>query len=116
MRKLPSLCLLLLLSAVCYASEYGKVTQHKIADDVYLFKVTPYGAVGFSGNCIAIINQNSILVFDSTALPETAQTVLAEIRKLSTKPVRYLVNSHWHWDHWGGNDVFEKAFPGLQII
>jgi len=42
--------------------------------------------------------------------------VLNEIRKITDKPVRYLVNSHWHWDHWGGNEVFLAAFPELKII
>jgi cyclase len=30
--------------------------------------------------------------------------------------VRVLVNSHWHQDHWNGNDEYAKAFPGLRII
>jgi glyoxylase-like metal-dependent hydrolase (beta-lactamase superfamily II) len=30
--------------------------------------------------------------------------------------VRYLVNSHWHWDHWGGNETYLAAFPLLQIV
>jgi len=42
--------------------------------------------------------------------------VLAELRKLTPQPVRYLVNSHWHWDHWYGNQVYREAFPGLRII
>jgi glyoxylase-like metal-dependent hydrolase (beta-lactamase superfamily II) len=41
---------------------------------------------------------------------------IAEIRALTAKPVRTLINSHWHQDHWSGNDEFRKAFPGLQII
>ncbi|HEV7552313.1 MAG TPA: MBL fold metallo-hydrolase, partial [Candidatus Angelobacter sp.] len=53
---------------------------------------------------------------DSNGTPETAATVLTEIRKLTDKPVRYLVNSHWHWDHWGGNQTYQAAFPDLQII
>jgi glyoxylase-like metal-dependent hydrolase (beta-lactamase superfamily II) len=69
-----------------------------------------------SGNSVAIISNDSVVVFDSTATPETATTILNEIRKLTEKPVRYLVNSHWHWDHWGGNEVFLAEFPELQII
>ena len=42
--------------------------------------------------------------------------VLAEIRKLTKQPVRYVVNSHWHWDHWYGAEVYHEAFPGLEII
>ena len=100
----------------CFAKDFGKVTSQKVAEGVYLFTTTPYGDVGLSGNSVAIVSDEGVLVFDANGTPETAATVLAEIRKLTDKPVRYLVNSHWHWDHWGGNQVYLAAFPGLQII
>jgi glyoxylase-like metal-dependent hydrolase (beta-lactamase superfamily II) len=100
----------------CVAAEYGKVTSQKVAEGIYLFTATPYADVGLSGNSVAILSEDGVLVFDSGATPETAATVLAEIRKLTSKPVRYLVNSHWHWDHWGGNETYLAAYPGLQII
>jgi cyclase len=105
-----------LLSPFSGAKDYGKVTAQKVADGVYLFTTTPYADVGLSGNSVAILSDDGVLVFDSNATPETAATVLSEIRKLTDKPVRYLVNSHWHWDHWGGNQTYQEAFPGLQII
>jgi glyoxylase-like metal-dependent hydrolase (beta-lactamase superfamily II) len=98
------------------ASESGQVATHKVAEGVYLFSTTGYGDVGLCGNSVAIVSDDSVLVFDSGGIPETAQTILAEIRKLTPKPVRYLVNSHWHWDHWGGNQVYRQAFPSLEII
>lgn len=100
----------------CTAADFGKVASHKVAEGIYLFTTTPYADVGLSGNSVAILTDEGVLVFDSGATPETAATVLAEIRKLTDKPVRYLVNSHWHWDHWGGNETYLAAFPGLQII
>jgi glyoxylase-like metal-dependent hydrolase (beta-lactamase superfamily II) len=100
----------------CPAADFGKVTGQKVAEGVYLFTTTPYADVGLSGNSVAILSDDGVLVFDSNATPETAATVLAEIRKLTDKPVRYLVNSHWHWDHWGGNQTYQAAFPALQII
>jgi glyoxylase-like metal-dependent hydrolase (beta-lactamase superfamily II) len=100
----------------CMAKDYGKVTSHKVAEGVYLFTTTPYGDVGLSGNSVAILSDDGVLVFDSNGTPETAASVLAEIRKLTGKPVRYLVNSHWHWDHWGGNQTYIAAFPLIQII
>ncbi|HEV7676184.1 MAG TPA: MBL fold metallo-hydrolase [Candidatus Angelobacter sp.] len=115
----PFLSILLslgILSSYAVAKDYGKVTGQKVAEGVYLFTVTPYADVGLSGNSIAILSDDGVLVFDSNGTPETAATVLTEIRKLTDKPVRYLVNSHWHWDHWGGNQTYQAAFPGLQII
>ena len=47
---------------------------------------------------------------------ERARAVIEEIRKLTPKPVRVLINSHWHQDHWSGNDEYLKAFPGLRIV
>jgi cyclase len=98
------------------AAEFGKVTSTKVAEGIYLFTTAPYADAGLSGNSIAILSSEGVLVFDANGTPETAATVLAEIRKLTDKPVRYLVNSHWHWDHWGGNQVYLAAYPGLQII
>jgi cyclase len=100
----------------CHAKDYGKVTGQKVAEGVYLFTTTPYADVGLSGNSVAILSDEGVLVFDSSATPETAASILAEIRKLTDKPVRYLINSHWHWDHWGGNQTYLAAFPALQII
>jgi glyoxylase-like metal-dependent hydrolase (beta-lactamase superfamily II) len=65
---------------------------------------------------VAVINDDDVVVFDSCTRPVTAKAVIAEIRKLTPKPVRILINSHWHQDHWSGNDAFAKAFPGLRIL
>lgn len=112
-RFFVALCLFVQFIPQCLAKDFGKVTSQKVAEGVYLFTTTPYGDVGLSGNSVAVMSDNSVavmsddgvLVFDANGAPETAATVLAAIRKLTDKPVRYLVNSHWHWDHWGGNQV-----------
>ncbi len=116
MKILTVIFLILIALAPIDAEEYGKVDIKKVADGIYLFRTTPYGDVGMSGNSVAILTNDGVIVFDSTAIPETASTILGEIKKLTDKPVRYLINSHWHWDHWGGNEVFLAAFPDLQII
>lgn len=88
----------------------------QLAPGVHLFETAPYGEVGLDGNSIAIITDDGVIVFDANGTPAAAAAVLAEIRKLTPRPVRYLVNSHWHWDHWYGNQVYRDAFPGLRII
>jgi glyoxylase-like metal-dependent hydrolase (beta-lactamase superfamily II) len=65
---------------------------------------------------VAIVNDDDVTVFDSSTRPGTARMVIAEIRKITNKPVTMLINSHWHMDHWSGNDEYVRAFPGLQII
>ena len=76
----------------------------------------PYGAVGLDGNSVAVLSSDGVLVFDANGTPAAAETVLNEIRALTKQPIRYLVYSHWHWDHWYGGEVYKKAFPNLEII
>jgi cyclase len=91
------------------------VQKVQIVDGVYQFITAPDGYVP-NGNSVVIVNQDDVLVFDTFSRPSTARTVLAEIRKITDKPVRYLVNSHHHPDHWSGNEVYVQAFPNLEII
>ena len=80
--------------------------QTQIADGIYLFQTAPFSDVGMDGNSVAILSDDGVLVFDSNGTPSASAAILAEIRKLTDKPVRYLVNSHWHWDHWYGAETY----------
>jgi len=104
------------LATVSRGADYGKVTTSKVAEGVYLFTTSPYGDVGFGGNAVAIITDEGVVMFDTSGTPDTGQTILSEVRKLTDKPVVYVINSHWHWDHWGGNQVFKAAFPNVQVL
>ena len=88
----------------------------EIANGVHLFVSKPYGDVGLDGNAVAILSDEGVLVFDSNGTPAASALVLAAIRKLTDRPVRYVVNSHWHWDHWYGTETYTKAFPGAQVV
>jgi len=92
------------------------VQKVQIADGIYQFISAPDGYVPTTTNSVVIVNDNDVLVFDDFTRPSTARTELAEIRKITDKPVRYLVNSHHHPDHWSGNEVYAEAFPNLEII
>ncbi len=102
-------------SAAALAQSPVAVQTVPIADGVYQFITAPDGYVP-NGNSVAIVNEKDVLVFDTFARPSTAQTVVAEIRRITDKPVRYVVNSHWHPDHWSGNEVYAREFPGVEII
>jgi len=98
--------------------EYVHPTPKKseIAAGIYLFQTQAYGDVGLDGNAIAVTSNDGVLVFDANGTPAAARAVIAEIRKITDKPVKYLVISHWHWDHWFGAEAYKEAFPEVQII
>ena len=69
-----------------------------------------------SGNSLVVIGDSAVLVVDSGHFPKLTRRLIADIRSTTTKPVRYLVNTHWHPDHWLGNGDYRAAFPDVDII
>jgi cyclase len=61
------------------------------------------------GNAGVVVGSDSALVVDTFATPEAATELLAEIGRKSTLPVRWIVNTHFHGDHLGGNAVLAKT-------
>jgi len=92
---------------------YKKVV---VADGIYQYLLPDIDDIEVNGNSIAIETDHDILVFDTNVLPSAAQQVLTDLRQLTNKPVRYVVNSHWHPDHWDGNELYAREFPDLEII
>jgi glyoxylase-like metal-dependent hydrolase (beta-lactamase superfamily II) len=90
--------------------------KETLAEGIYVFRAPSALDRWTATNVVVIVNDEDVTVFDSNTRPKTARMVIAEIRKITPKPVRTLINSHWHQDHWSGNDEYMKAFPGLQII
>lgn len=87
-----------------------------LADGIYLFRAPSALDLWTSSNSVVVVNDSDVVVFDSNARPSTSRLVIAEIRKITSKPVRLLINSHWHMDHWMGNAAYADAYPGLQVI
>lgn len=82
----------------------------RIADNVYSYvsakDASP--ANSFAANAGIVIGQDGILVVDTLISAKEAQRFLADIRKISDKPIKYVVNTHTHLDHAFGNGVFVK--------
>ncbi len=68
------------------------------------------------GNSVVVLTSAGVVVFDAGGVPATARQTVREIRRHTDAPVRYLVNSHGHLDHTGGNQVYKEAFPSVEII
>src|SRR5262245_14579533 len=69
-----------------------------------------------NGNTTVVVGEREVLVVDSTSSAAAAREDIAQIRQWTSKPVRWLVNTHWHQDHNAGNQQYAEAFPGLAIV
>jgi glyoxylase-like metal-dependent hydrolase (beta-lactamase superfamily II) len=88
----------------------------KVAENVYAF-IAPDGITPVvSGNTVVIIGDDGVLIVDTGQFPTVATQEIEAIRRLTVLPVRYIVNTHWHPDHWLGNGAFKAAFPGAVIM
>lgn len=82
----------------------------KIADDVYSY-VDVKGATpqkSFGANAGIIVGKDGIVVIDTLTSAKEAKRFIKDIRAISDKPIKYVVNTHYHLDHAFGNSEFEK--------
>ncbi len=86
----------------------------KVADGVYAAVAAPAYKVNSNAGIVEL--EDAVLVVDTHSKPSAARAVLAAIRELTPKPVRYVVNTHFHWDHWQGNEAYLAAYPGVDVI
>jgi glyoxylase-like metal-dependent hydrolase (beta-lactamase superfamily II) len=91
-------------------------TVSKLADGIYEIRHIDSPDTFPQSNTTVIIGERSVLVVDSCLLPSTTREDIEQIRKWTSKPVTYLLNTHWHFDHTLGNAVYAAAFPAVQII
>ena len=111
-----------LLAAACAAllnaatvSTAPSFTTVPLADGVFTF-IAPDTVEDVQGNVTLVIGRDNALLFDAGASTDHARALLAEVRKLTTVPVRFVVYSHWHYDHVFGAPVFVDAYPAAQIV
>jgi cyclase len=96
------------VKAQTYPVTQGRAYKfEKVADGVY------YAAGGLGSNNVVIVNDQDVLVVDDGTTPAAARAFLDDIKKITNKPVRTVVNTHFHYDHTDGNSVFG---PEVQII
>jgi glyoxylase-like metal-dependent hydrolase (beta-lactamase superfamily II) len=117
---IPLLLVSLLLASTALAAENKFVNEQyelvPIAEGVYSFIAPESDSGVVQSNCTVIIGADSVLVVDTGQFPSLAQRMIADIKKLTPKPVRYIVNTHWHFDHVWGNGAFREAYPAVAII
>ncbi len=78
----------------------------RMAEGVY--QVTGTGEVYLMSNALMLVGSEDVLLVDSHVTPNAANALLRSVQAVTDKPVRYLVNSHYHFDHAHGNQVFPE--------
>ncbi len=84
------------------ASAVSAGEVHKLGPDLYAY----ISSNDSSANSTFLVSNAGILVVDTGLNEIEGRKLLAEIRKISAAPVRWIVNTHYHPDHRGGNSVF----------
>ncbi len=86
----------------------SKLTTQKIADDLYVIHndFVP-------GNTTALVTNEGVVLVDDK-FPQDTENILAEVKKFTSQPVKYVVNTHHHFDHSGGNANLQKM--GVQVV
>jgi cyclase len=90
-------------------------TFEELAPDVYAFVSNNTTHDWEDGNTTVIIGDTCVAVVDAPTV-YLSKRHLAEIRKLTSKPVCYVVNTHFHRDHLMGNQVYKDAFPAAVVV
>lgn len=113
-----TVCALIATQAPTAPSTYHgpRVSLTRIADGVYATKWDDFSEGAMNSNSLVVINERDVLVVDTQGSPGAASAIIDAIGKLTNKPVRTVVNTHFHGDHLFGNQVYTARFPGVQLI
>ena len=97
------LSVLLSLPAAAQPDRFDKVQikTTQLAQNIYMLE-------GEGGNIGVSVGEDGVFLIDDQFAPLTAR-ILAAIKAISDKPVRFLLNTHWHFDHTGGNENLGKS-------
>src|SRR5215468_6373192 len=105
---------LLLLPVACFAAD-DLFDIKPVADGVYAAVAKP--AYKVNCNAAIVLLDDGVLIVDTHSKPSAARGLIEQIKKLTNKPVRYVVNTHFHWDHYQGNQAYPSSWPaGVEII
>ena len=117
---IPILVLLLITQfAFSQKSTNGLIDQSKyletikVADNIYVFKPK---IDWVHGNGVAIIGNDGVFFIDTFIQTNYAEDAIKSLKKITKFPVKFVLNTHWHYDHIIGNFVFKKAFPDCKFV
>ena len=104
MQKLIAIAVVL-SSSLLTAQDFSKVEMKvtKVAGTVYMIQ-------GAGGNIGVSVGDDGIVMIDDQFAP-LAPKIQAALKAITDKPLRFILNTHWHGDHTGGNAIFQQQAP-----
>lgn len=113
-----SLMVVLMGSGRISAQERGplEVDVVQVAEDVYVATRPISWRFPVMGNVTIIVNEADVVVVDGGGMAQHSENVIAEIKKITNKPVSVILTTHWHGDHNVGLAVYRKHYPDVRII
>jgi glyoxylase-like metal-dependent hydrolase (beta-lactamase superfamily II) len=106
-KRLLTAAVLLVWAGAAAAQAPLPFTLKQVGPGVYAAIDGPEHKAG--ANAGFVIGDDGVLVVDSFFNPDAARALVAEIRRITPKPIRYLVNTHYHLDHTAGDQVLRDA-------
>ncbi|HET6230279.1 MAG TPA: MBL fold metallo-hydrolase [Longimicrobiaceae bacterium] len=88
----------------------------RIGRDVYAVIRREPESLAVQSNSVFIVRERDVVVVDAQFTRAATSAVIGALRRITPKPVRYVVNTHWHDDHTAGNQVYRERFPGVEFI
>ncbi len=95
---------------------YGPRSVQRLAPGVFAAVVADSTIYPFFANAVFVVGDAGVTVIDPGATRREGLGLLAAIRRVTDRPVRHVVNTHWHWDHVGGSRLFADSFPDVEVI
>lgn len=87
-----------------------------VANGVWAAEVKDSPAAYAFANSLVVRGAEGVLVVDTQQSSLAARALIAWIRDEIGRPVRWVVNTHWHGDHVYGNEAYRRAFPEVRIV
>jgi cyclase len=101
---------LLALTAACAAPLTAQSDLEKVTIETTKVAGTVYMLTGAGGNIGASVGEDGIVIIDDQFAP-LAPKIKAALSAITSKPIRFVVNTHYHGDHTGGNEIFGREAP-----
>ncbi len=88
----------------------------RLGSDVYAAIRKDPLSLAVNSNSLIVVRNRDVVVVDAQFTRAATQETIAAIRRITGKPVAYVINTHWHDDHVAGDQVYRDSFPGVRFV